>query len=185
MPDDRDVVGFLRLHLGRRVLIQRTQGALDFRRSNHGEIDAHVEHVADGLYGLVDKGIGGGDQQAPAVERDRQDPIGLEERELQAVRQDGTGREIHRFDQRQTAIGSVGQTEVGLGNQTEFDQHEIETLGSRFGGPPGPADGGGIDQVLADQKVGKRLREAGVPWPRQFRSPAWRRGRAQQLLDIE
>ena len=98
-----------------------------------------------------------------------------------------TGRagRSHRFDQRQTAIGGVGQTEVGLGNQTELDQHEIETLGSRFGGPPGPADGGGIDQILADQKVGKRLREAGVPWPRQFRSPAWRRGRAQQLLDIE
>ena len=74
---------------------------------------------------------------------------------------------------------------IAFGNQTKLNQHKVETLGSCFGGPPGPADGGGVDKILPGKKVGKGLREAGILRPRQFRFPARWRGRAQQLLDFE
>ena len=102
------------------VLIQRPQGAFDFCRSNHGEIDAHIEHIADCLCSLVDEGIGGCDQQAPAVERNRQDPIGLEKGELQSISQNGLFRDICGVDHRKTAIGGVGNAKIAFGNETEL-----------------------------------------------------------------
>ena len=66
-----------------------------------------------------------------------------------------------------------------------FDQDEVKALGGCLRGPPRPANGGRIDQVFTDKKVGKGLREAGVPGRRKFGFPTARRGRAQQLLDFE
>ena len=151
----RDAFGFLGVRLDAGVLIQRPQGAFDFRRSNHGEIDPHVEHIADCLYRLVDEGIGGCDQQAPAVERNRQDPVGLEKGELQSISQNGLFRDICGVDHRKTAIGRVGHAKIAFGNQTELYQDEVKTLGGRLRSPPRPANGGRIDQVLPISRSAK------------------------------
>ena len=66
----------LGVRLATGVLIERPQGAFDFCRSNHGEIDPDIQHIADCLCRFVDEGIGGCDQQAPAVEPNRQQPVG-------------------------------------------------------------------------------------------------------------
>ena len=170
----RDAFTFLAVRLATGVLIEHPQGAFDFCRSNHGEIDPYIEHIADCLGSFVDEGIGGCDQQASAVEPNRQDSVGLEKGELQSISQNGLFRDICGVDHRKTAIGRVGNAKIAFGNETELYQDEIETLGGCLRSPPRPANGGRIDQVFTDKQVGKGLREASVPGRRKFGFPtAW------------
>ena len=174
----RDAFTLLAVRLATGVLIERPQGAFDFCRSNHGKIDPYIEHIADCLGSLVDEGIGGCYQQAPAVEPNRQDSVGLEKGELQSISQNGLFRDICGVDHRKTAIGRVGNAKIAFGNETELYQDEVKTLGGCLRSPPRPANGGRIDQVFTDKQVGKGLREASVPGRLKFGFPTARRGRA-------
>ena len=73
-----------------------------------------------------------------AVERNRQNPVGLEEGKLQPVRKDRLVRRIVWAEQGQIAISRIGDAQIAFGDQPELYEDEIETFGRGFSGPSGP-----------------------------------------------
>ena len=167
------------------VLVKRAQRAFDLRRRDHRKINLDLKHVADRLCRFIDKGIGSRDHNTAAIKRNRQQPVGFEERQLQPIRQYRLIRHLVGADHGQPAIGRVSDAKIALRDQPQFHQDQVEPFRRRLSGPPRPDNRRGIDQVFGGEEMGKILRKPGVFGSGNFGSPRRHRMGTQQLLDFE
>ena len=144
---------------GPAAAVEPLQRPLDVAGGHHPALDRPAQQIAQGGRGLRIEGVGNGHQQALAPVGDRNDAVALEERQLQAIRQQRHLRQLAGVHQRQAEEVGKQAGEIRLGDQPEPGQHEIEALARLPLRPERPLHRQVVEHAAPRKKVSEPLDE--------------------------
>ena len=91
-------------------------------------LDRPPEQIADGRNRVGVEGVGHGQHDGFAALGDGNDPVALEKLQLQPVGQQRHFRQVLRVDQRQAEELGQELRQLGLGDEPQPGQHQVEAL---------------------------------------------------------